>query len=117
MKHIIVAAVLFATTPAWANPPGYNSSWTSKEAADAAMEADHAYTDCMFHHLWNYAKRTVEPARTVVKAAHAACWFEHTQLGSAMHKAQPTWRADWLEKRDKEVEPDETAIVLEARSE
>jgi hypothetical protein len=34
-----------------------------------------------------------------------------------MHKAQPTWRADWLEKRDKEVEPDETAIVLEARSE
>ena len=37
------------------------------------MEADHAYTDCMFHHLWNYAKKTVEPAGTVVKAAHAAC--------------------------------------------
>jgi hypothetical protein len=53
------------------------------------MEADHAYTDCMFHHLWNYAKKTVEPARTVVKAAHAACWFEHTHLESAMHKAQP----------------------------
>jgi hypothetical protein len=115
---LIAAALLaLAASPGWANPPGYDSSWTSKEAADGAMEADHAYNDCIFHHLWNYAKKTVEPAGTVVKAAHAACWFEHTQLESAMHKAQPTWRTDWLEKRDKEVEPDETAIVLEARSE
>jgi Tfp pilus assembly protein PilE len=91
MKHTIIAALLaLVATPAWANPPGYDSSWTRKEAADAAMEADHAFTDCMFHHLWNYAKKTVEPARTVVKAAHAACWFEHTQLGSAAPGAGAT---------------------------
>jgi hypothetical protein len=117
VKRIIIAAALLAATPAWANPPGYNSSWTSKEAADAALAADHAYNHCMFHHLWNYAKKTVEPAGTVVKAAHAACWFEHTQLESAMHKAQPTWERDWLDKRDRAVEPDEMSIVLDARSE
>jgi hypothetical protein len=118
MKHSLIAAMFaLVATPAWANPPGYDSSWTSKEAADAAMAADHAYNDCMFHHLRNYAKKTVEPAGTVVKAAHGACWFEHTQLLSAMRKAQPTWELDWLDKRDKAVEPDEMSIVLDARSE
>jgi hypothetical protein len=38
MKHaLIIAAALFAAAPAWANPPSYDSSWTSKEAADAAV--------------------------------------------------------------------------------
>jgi hypothetical protein len=117
VKHIIVAGVLFAATPAWANPPGYDSSWTSKEAADTAIAADHAYSECLIQHLRDYAKKTVEPAATVVKAAHGACWFEHTQLLSEMRKAQPTWPADWLDKRDKAVEPDEMSIVLDARSE
>jgi hypothetical protein len=41
MNRIIIAAALVALAkPAWANPPGYESSWTSKEAADAAITAD-----------------------------------------------------------------------------
>jgi hypothetical protein len=50
MKHaLIIAAALFAAAPAWANPPGYDSSWTSKEAADAALAADQDYAHCVFH--------------------------------------------------------------------
>jgi hypothetical protein len=107
---------LFAATPAWANPPGYDSSWTSKEAADAAIAADWDYGQCVFQHLWNYAKKTQEPAATVVPASVAACYFERVKLLSAMRKAQPTWELDWLDKRDKEVEPKEMSIVLDARS-
>jgi hypothetical protein len=54
MKHtltIIAALLALAASPAWANPPGYDSSWTSKEAADAATAADWAYNECVFHHL------------------------------------------------------------------
>jgi hypothetical protein len=116
VKRVIIAAALFAATPAWANPPGYDSSWTSKEAADAAIAADWDYGQCVFQHLWNYAKKTQEPAATVVPASVAACYFERVKLLSAMRKAQPTWELDWLDKRDKEVEPKEMSIVLDARS-
>jgi hypothetical protein len=116
MKRTIIAAALFAATSALANPPGYDSSWTSKEAADAAMAADHAYNHCMFHHLWDYGRKTKDPARDVVEAAHGACWLDREKLLAAMHKAQPTWESDWLNKRDKEVEPDEMSIVIESRS-
>jgi hypothetical protein len=37
-------------------------------------------------------------------------------LLAAMHKAQPTWELDWLDKRDRELEPDEMSIVIESRS-
>jgi hypothetical protein len=48
---LIAAALLaLAASPGWTNPPGYDSSWTSKEAADRAITADHAYNECMFHH-------------------------------------------------------------------
>jgi hypothetical protein len=117
LKRIIIAVALLAATPALANPPGYDSSWTSKEAADAAIAADHAFTECIFQHLRKYAKKTQEPARDIVAASHAACWFERVTLLSAYRKAQPTWEVDWLDKRDKEIEPDEMSIVLEARSE
>jgi hypothetical protein len=117
LKRIIIAAALLAAAPALANPPGYDPSWTSKEAADAAHAAGHAYNDCLFHHLWNYAKKTAEPAGDVVKAAHGACWYERKTLLAAMRKAQPTWERDWLDKRDRELEPDEMSIVLEARLE
>jgi hypothetical protein len=90
----------------------------SKEAADAAMAADHTYNDCMYHHLVDYGRKTKDPARDVVEAAHGACWYEWEKLLlAAMHKAQPTWERDWLDKRDREIEPDEMSIVLEARSE
>jgi hypothetical protein len=114
---LIAAALLaLAASPGWANPPGYESSWTSKEAADRAITADHAYNECMFHHLWSYAKKTKDPARDIVAASHAACWTERDKLLAAMHKAQPTWERDWLDKRDREPEPDEMSIVLSARS-
>jgi hypothetical protein len=113
---IAAAALLALAGPAEANPPGYDSSWTSKEAADAALAADTAYSQCMFHHLWSYAKKTQEPARDIVAASHAACWFERVNLLSAMHKAQPTWSLDWLDRRDRELEPDEMSIVMDARS-
>jgi hypothetical protein len=116
MKRTIIAAALFAATPALANPPGYDSSWTSKEAADAAIAADHAYTECLFQHLRDYGRKTKDPARDVVEAAHGACWLEREKLLAAMHKAQPTWESDWLNKRDKEVELDEMSIVMESRS-
>jgi hypothetical protein len=74
------------------------------------------YNQCKFHHLWNYAKKTQEPAKDIVAASHAACWFERMKLLSAMRKAQPTWEPDWLDKRDREIEPDEMSIVMEARS-
>jgi hypothetical protein len=120
MKHaLIIAAALLAlaASPAWANPPGYDSSWTSKEAADGAITADHAYHECVFHHLQNYGRKTKDPARDIVAAAHAACRTERDKLLAAMHKAQPTWELDWLDKRDRELEPDEMSIVLSARSE
>jgi hypothetical protein len=119
MKHtLLIAAALFAGAPgAWANPPGYDSSWTSKEAADAATTADWAYNECMFHHLQNYGRKTKDPVRDILAASHAACWTERNNLVAAMHKAQPTWERDWLDKRDREVEPDEMSIVLDARSE
>jgi hypothetical protein len=99
------------------NPPGYDSSWTSKEAADGAITADHAYTECVFHHLQNYGRKAKDRARDIVAASHAACWTERDKLLAAMHKAQPTWGLDWLDKRDRELEPDEMSIVLNARSE
>jgi hypothetical protein len=107
MKH----ALIIAAAPAWANPPGYDSSWTSNEAADAALAADHDYAHCVFHHLQNYARKTQEPAATIVPASHAACWTERVKLLAAMHKAQPTWEWDWLDKRDRELESDEMSIV------
>ena len=118
MKGIIIIAVgLFAAAPAWANPPGYDPSWTSKEAADAAIAADHAYTECLFQHLRKYGLNTKDSARDIVAASHAACWFERVTLLSTYRKAQPTWELDWLDKRDREIEPDEMSIVLDARSE
>ena len=40
---------------------------TSKEAADAAIAADHAYTECLFQHLRDYGRKTKDPARDVVR--------------------------------------------------
>jgi hypothetical protein len=120
MKHTLTssaALLALAASSAWANPPGYDASWTSKEAADRANAAGHAYNECMFHHLWSYAKKTKDPARDIVAASHAACWTERDKLLAAMHKAQPTWDLDWLDKRDRELKPDEMSIVLNARSE
>jgi hypothetical protein len=114
---IIAALLALAASPAWANPSGYDSSWTSKEAADGAFTADHAYNECLFHHLWNYGRKTKDPARGIVAASHAACWAERDKLLAAMHKAQPTWELDWLDKRDRKLAPDEMSIVLNARSE
>jgi hypothetical protein len=115
-RNTLAAAVLALAAPAWANPPGYDSSWTSKEAADAAAAADKDYSDCVFQHLQKYARKTQEPVVTIVPAAVAACQFARMKLLSAMRKAQPTWPLDWLDRRDREVEPDEMSIVLEARS-
>ena len=64
MKRTIIAAALFAATPALANPLGYDSSWTSKEAADSAMAADHAYNHCMFHICGTTAARPRIPLET-----------------------------------------------------
>jgi hypothetical protein len=35
----------------------------------------------------------------------------------AVQSTYHTWELDWLDKRDREVEPDEISIVLDARSE
>ena len=114
---MIIAAPLFAAYSAWAIPPDYDSSWTSRQAADAAIAANEEYNHCIFQHLWNFAKKTKEPAATVVPAAVAACYFERVKLLSAMRKAQPTWELDWLDKLDREMEPHLMSVVLKARSE
>jgi hypothetical protein len=114
---IITSAAWLSATSVGANPPGYDSSWTSKETAEAAIAAEWDYNPCVYQHLRNYAKKTQEPAATIVTATLAACYSERVKLLSTMRKAQPKWQLDWLDRLNKEMEPERLSIVLDARSE
>jgi hypothetical protein len=50
-----------------------DSSWTGKEPADWATTADLARTECVFHHLQSYGRKSKDPVGDIVRASHAGC--------------------------------------------